>query len=222
MLTLHSNCIYCFNSGADVNTPNKRGDTPLIYAVKIQLPEVLKMLTTKEMNPEVDKTNAVGTTALHYAAAFDNAEVVTILLQLKADIFITNKTGMTPVHIACKYGSRKVLKLIMDTHRQHVRKICRETDLQGNTPLLLAKSAVNYSPHSIDLLISCGCNLLAFNYDHNRVLHFYSNVDDREINENILHKEPSLLEHRNYDRETALHVAAKHGHKDTCFLYAEK
>ena len=213
---------FCFNSGADVNTANKRGDTPLIYAVKIQLPEVLRMLTKAEMNPKVNAKNAVGTTALHYAAAFDNAEIATILLQSKADIFIANKAGMTPVHIACKYGSRKVLKLIIDTHRQHVRKIIRDTDLQGNTPLLLAKSAVNFSSHNIDVLISCGSNLLAFNYDHNRVLHCYSNVDDKEINENILHKEPSLLQHTNYDRETALHIAAKHGHKDTCFLYAEK
>ena len=208
--------------GADVNATNKRGNTPLIYAVKMQLPEVVSLLTKTEINIDVNAANAAGTTALHYAAAFDNKEIATILLQLKADVFIEDRTGKTAVHIACKYGSRKVLQLIMDTNRSHIQKIVRATDMEGNTPLMLAKCAFNYSPHNVNLLIACGSNLLAFNHKHDRVLHFYSNADDLEINENILHKEPSLLQDTNYNCETALHVAARHGHKDTCFLYAEK
>ena len=194
----------------------------MIYAVKIQLVEVINLLTEVGTGINVNARNLIGTTALHYAAAFDNEEIAAILLKLNADIFIADRTGKTPVHIACKYGSRKVLKLIMDANHHHVRKIIRDTDLEGNTPLMLAKSALNLSTHNIELLMACGSNLLAFNHDHNRVLHFYSNYDDKEINESILHQEPSLLQHMNYDRETALHIAAKFGHKETCFLYAEK
>ena len=194
----------------------------MIYAVKFQLPEVVRVLTEMEMNANVNARNAIGITALHYAAAFDNQEIAAILLQLNADVFIADRTGKTPVHIACKYGSRKVLQLIIDTNHHHVRKIVRDTDSEGNTPLMLAKSAMKFSRHNIELLIACGSNLLAFNHDHNRVLHFYSNCDDKEINEKILDEEPSLLQHVNYDRETALHIAAKFGYKDTCFLYAEK
>ena len=218
--TLHE--ILCEYLGADVNATNKRGDTPLIYAVKVQLPEVVRLLTKMESNLDVNAANTAGTTALHYAAAFDNKEIATILLQLKADVFIKDKTGKTAVHIACKYGSRKVLQLMKDTNCHRNQKFVRATDLEGNTPLMLAKSALNYSPQNVNLLIACGSNLLAFNHNHKRVLHFYSDVDDVEINENLLHKEPSLLQHINYDHETALHVAAKCGHKDTCFLYAEK
>ena len=208
--------------GADVNTANKKGDTPLIYAVKFQLPEVVRMLAKMEINVNFSARNAIGTTALHYAAAFDNQEIAAILLQLNADVFIADRTGKTPVHTACKYGSRKVLKLIMDTNHDQVQKIVHNADLEGNTPLMLAKCALHFSRHNIELLMACGSKLLAFNHDHNRVLHFYSNVDDKEINENILHEEPTLLQHTNYDCETPLHIAAKFGHKDTCFLYAEK
>ena len=208
--------------GADVNVANKKGDTPLIYAVKIQVPEVVGMLTKVEMDPNVNARNVIGTTALHYAAAFDNKEIASILLQLNADIFIADKTGKTPVHIACRYGSRNVLKLIMDVNHQDVQKIVDDHDMEGNTPLMLAKSALNFSAQNIDLLIACGSNLQAFNRNHSRILHFYSSIDDKEINENILHKEQMLLQHKNYDLETPLHVAAKYGHKDTCFLYAEK
>ena len=180
------------------------------------------MLTEREMDVNVNAKNVTGTTALHYAAAFDNKEIATTLLQLHADIFIANRCGKTAVHIACKYGSRKVLKLMMDMCHHHVEKIVRDPDLQGNTPLMLAKSALNYCPHNIELLINRGSNLLAFNHVHNWLLHFYSSVDDKDINEVILHREPTLLEQLNDDHETALHIAAKYGHKDTCFLYAEK
>ena len=212
----------CKYLGADVNVANKKGDTPLMYAVKIQLPEVVTMLTKREMDVNVDVKNAIGTTALHYAAAFDNKEIATILLQLNADIFIADRSGKTAIHIACKYGSRNVLKLMMEKYHRHVDRIVHDTDLQGNTPLMLAKSASNYSPHNVELLMDRGSNLLKFNFNQNRVLHFYSSVDDKEINEAILHREPTLLQQINSDNETALHIAAKYGHKDTCFLYAEK
>ena len=214
--------MFCKHLGAVVNVANKKGDTPLIYAVKIQVPEVVSMLTEREMDVNVNAKNVTGTTALHYAAAFDNKEIATTLLQLHADIFIADRSGKTAVHIACKYGSRKVLKLMMDMCHHHVEKIVRDPDLQGNTPLMLAKSALNYCPHNIELLINHGSNLLAFNHVHNRLLHFYSSVDDKDINEVILHRKPTLLEQLNDDHETALHIAAKYGHKDTCFLYAEK
>ena len=209
--------------GANVNATNKKGDTPLIYAVKLQLPEIVGILTQMEIDANINAKNGIGTTALHYAAAFDNKEIANVLLQLNADIFAADKTGKTPVHIACRYGSRRVLKLIIDASNQHVvRKIIRDTDMEGNTPLMLAKSALNFSSHNIELLITCGSNLQAFNHNHSRVLHFYSKVDDKEINESILHKEQSLLYQKNYDLETPLHIVAKYGHRDTCFLYAEK
>ena len=194
----------------------------MIYAVKLQLLEIVSILVRVETPPDVNVTNSLGTTALHYAAAFDNKEISTLLLQLNADVFIADKAGTTPVHIACKYGSEKVLKLIIDTKPDHTRQITRDTDEEGNTPLMLAKSAHSFSAHNIEILIACGSQLKAFNHHHNRLLHFYSNVDDKEINEDILCKDQTLLHHKNYDRETPLHIAAKYGYKETCFLYAEK
>ena len=211
-------------AGADINARNREGDTPLICAVRFQLIEVIQFFTTMNAFPDikVNVKNATGTTALHYAAAIDNKEITAILLQMKADIFVGNKSGKTPVHTACKYGSEKVLKLITEVKKSDIRQIVRDTDDGGNTPLMVAKSAVNYSAHNIDLLISCGSNINAFNHNHDRILHFYSNIDDKDTNENLLLKEQTLLLYKNYNRETALHIAAKHGHKDTCFLYAER
>ena len=211
--------MYVFFAGADVNAANKKGNTPLIYAVKCQLLDVVDLLVKAETFNSVDACNSNGSTALCYAAAFDNYEIAGRLLSLKANVFAI---GNIAVHAACKYGSEKVLQLLLETNRDHVRRLVRETDKDGNTPLMLAKSALTFSSKNIELLIACGSNLLAFNHEHNRILHFYCSTDDKDINENILQKEPTLLSHKNYDLETPLHVVAKYGHKDTCFLYAEK
>ena len=208
--------------GADINATNREGDTPLICAVKFQLVEVIQFFTTTDAFIDVNAKNLTGTTALHYAAAIDNKEITAILLQMKADIFVSNKSGKTPVHTACKYGSEKVLQLITEVKQSDIRQIVRDVDDGGSTPLMIAKSAVNYSTHNIELLIDCGSNINAFNHNHDRILHFYSSIDDKDTNENLLLKDQTLLLHKNYNLETALHIAAKHGHKDSCFLYAER
>ena len=194
----------------------------MIYAVKFQLLEVVSILVRAENPPDVNATNFLGATALHYAAAVDNKEISALLLKLNADVFIADKHGKTPVHIACKYGSEKVMKLIIDEKPDHIQQITHDTDEEENTPLMLAKSAHSFSPHNIEILIEKGSQLDTFNHHHNCLLHFYSNVDDKEINEEILNKDQTLLHHKNYERETPLHIVAKYGYKETCFLYAKR
>jgi len=188
--------------------------------VKCQRPDVIDVLVKAETFNSINACNSSGNTALWYAAAFDDIEMAKKLLSLSADS-ITDETRITALHAACKYSCEGVLQLILNANESS-QKLINRTDKNGNTPLMLAKSAPIYSPNNIKLLIGHDPNLRAFNHDHNRILHFYSSVDDKDINEDILQKEPSLLYHKNYDLETPLHVAARCGHAGTCFLYAEK
>jgi len=187
--------------------------------VKCQLPDVIDVLVKAEGFSSVNACNNNGNTALWFAAALDNMTIAKKLLSLSADV-LADKEGNTVLHAACKFSSECVLPLLLNTTES--QKLINRSDKDGNTPLMLAKSASIHSSNNINLLISHDPYLKAFNYDHNHILHFYSSVDDKDINEDILQKEPSLLCHKNYDLETPLHVAAKYGHAGTCFLYAEK
>jgi len=206
--------------GANVNTTNKKGNTPLIYAVKYQLPRVIEVLVKTKTFNSINICNNSGNTALCYAAAFDNKVIAERLLSLNADVFAADKTGDMAIHTACKCGSEKVLLLLLS--KVDGKRLVHVADTNGNTPVMLAKSASIYSKNNVRLLISHGSNLMAFNHDHSRILHFYGSMDDKDINEDILEKEPSLLSCKNYNLETPLHVAAKCGHAATCFYYCEK
>ena len=192
--------------------------------MKCQLPDVVDVLVKAETFNSINTYNNNGNTALCYAAIFDNIEIAKKLLSSNANVSVGANIENVALHFACKFNSESVLQLLLNANSEHTaaQKLVNKADKDGNTPLMLAKSAPVYSPNIVRLLISHGPNLMAFNHYHNRILHFYSSIDDKDINEDILQMEPSLLCHKNYDRETPLHVAAKYGHANTCFLYAEK
>ena len=90
------------------------------------------------------------------------------------------------------------------------------------TPLLVAKSAVNYSLHNIQTLIKAGSEISVVDIYKNSILHLYSAEDDTSVYDDILDKDDSLLSSTNCNLETPLHIAASYGHSDTCFYFMEK
>ncbi|CAI8015499.1 Myotrophin [Geodia barretti] len=55
-----------------------------------------------------------GRNALHYAADYGQAEVVSLLLKLKADINTPDKFGITPLLAAVYEGHKDVVKVLLE------------------------------------------------------------------------------------------------------------
>jgi len=70
---------------------------------------VLDLLTKGE---DVNGTDASGTTALHYAVAYDNDQMTNILLSFGADLNKANNKGWTPLKIAEKKDLKKVSPIL--------------------------------------------------------------------------------------------------------------
>ena len=86
------------DAGANVNTADHDGDTPLHIAAMSSNMDVLGMLLSANAN--VNLANSRGSTPMHFAAAAGHADVVQTLAHAGANVNAADQDGNTPLHIA--------------------------------------------------------------------------------------------------------------------------
>lgn len=209
---------------ADINTTNASGTTALSLATQLQNEDIVQHLLDK---PEisVNKEDLYGYTALHYACDGDNTNIITLLLDKKADIFHQTKKGYIPIHIACLNGSKNVLDHFLQKCPENRKQLLEATDNHGNTPLLLAKEALNKDAFILlqtKYESEADFNAKAKNGDC--VLHKFAKQDDGALNVKILEQDKykPMMDEVNSNKETPLHVACQHGHLKSVVLLVEK
>ncbi|KAK2130692.1 ankyrin repeat-containing domain protein [Fusarium oxysporum II5] len=117
-LAYHQVLELLLQSGADVNTSDVRGYTPLYMASLGGFIDIVEILTQKGAGLNV-KTVA-GETPLHASSAMGHLRVTQLLIQHGADVASKDNSGRNPLHYACRSGDLEV------------------ADHWGSTPLSLA------------------------------------------------------------------------------------
>ncbi|KAF4501856.1 Ankyrin repeat domain containing protein 50 [Fusarium agapanthi] len=118
-------------SGAQVNTCDEDGDSPLYVASFIGLADIVEILIKN--GADLDIKSASGETPLHCCSRMGHFAVTQLLLQNGADIASKDNFGRTPLHNACKSGNMDIVRLITSTMGP-----IDEPDLWGSTPLSIA------------------------------------------------------------------------------------
>lgn len=128
--------------GADVNTTDTYGRTPLRIAVDEDenATEIVKALLEKGAKPDkVRDTNM--TTPLQIAAEIGNVEIVKALLDADADVYVRNNHDKTPLELAEYEGHKEIVEIIKAHMEQ--KKLEQETakqlETQHNVPQDLIK-----------------------------------------------------------------------------------
>jgi len=113
----------CLNGQLDV-VKLLLGDTPLnVSSFAEQL--LLKLFSKRKNKPELhvdrcglDVKDHSKATALHFACAGGNIEIVKKLLEVKHwDINCTTETGDTPLHFACEEGHANIVTLLLEDRK---------------------------------------------------------------------------------------------------------
>lgn len=85
------------------------GDTALMIAAFKGNVDAVKALLAREV-----EVNQTGWTALHYATASGNNEIVQLLLEKSAYIDTESPNGTTPLMMAARYGRNQTVILLLD------------------------------------------------------------------------------------------------------------
>lgn len=98
------------SEGANIDTVDQNGNTPLMIAAKIGNPRIVKILLAH--NPDLNKKNSAGNTALMIASEHGQIFVVEQLIAKGADLNTKNVMGFTSLEIAKRNGHASVVDLL--------------------------------------------------------------------------------------------------------------
>jgi len=136
--------------GADVNTQDELGWTPLYWAASLGQTEVAKLLIDKGADVRTAATD--GGIALHQAAQAGDNELVELLLSKGADVQAKTKRGDTPLHSAAGYGHREVAEFLIAKGAEIDAK-----GMGGRTPL--HRAALGGHKDVVEILITNGADV---------------------------------------------------------------
>src|SRR5438093_686566 len=92
-----------------------------------------RVRTLLETRVDVNAPQIDGSTALHWAAYYDDAETVALLLRAGANVNAVNRYGVPPLSLACSTGSGAIVKLLLTAGAD-----ANATMKSGETVLMMA------------------------------------------------------------------------------------
>jgi len=120
---------------ANVNELNKLGRTPLFYARNA---DVAKLLLDHKARLKTQESFGNSSTALHWAAINNHADVVRVLVQRKASLAATDTLGFTPLHHAAAYNRPIVAESLIE-----LKASLAVNNKDGQSPLHLTATRNN-------------------------------------------------------------------------------
>src|SRR5687768_12526670 len=86
-------------------------EPPIVDAVKAGNIDTVRAMVAKRA--DVNAPEADGTTALHWAAHFDNLAAADLLIRAGANVKAANRYGVTPLWLACINGSEAMITRLL-------------------------------------------------------------------------------------------------------------
>jgi uncharacterized protein len=102
----------------------------------------------------VNKTDADGTTSLHYAVRNDDAQLVDRLIRVGADVKAANRYGITPLYLACVNGNAAIIERLLKAGAD-----ANAVSNEGETALMTASRTGNVD--AVKVLLAHGADVNA-------------------------------------------------------------
>lgn len=114
--------------GAEVNTPNEEGLTPLHLAAMYGNADLVRLLLAA--GADARTRDGLGRTPLHYAAGVDAQETLALLTAAGGDVAAPDQQGNTPLHVAARRAKAVAVGFLLSGGAD-----VSERNSAGQTPL---------------------------------------------------------------------------------------
>jgi ankyrin repeat protein len=101
-------------SGADLNSRNENGYSPLHKAASFNRREIVDLLLDNKA--DINSQNSNGRTPLWFAVDSNEHQLVTHLVKRGADVEIPDDKGLTPLMLAANLGYTNCVKVLLDNN----------------------------------------------------------------------------------------------------------
>ena len=183
------------HAGADPVARNSQDLSPLdIATASGKLAVVLGLIRHRE-KVDVNATDQMGWTALHYSARAENVAITEALMDAGADYGVRNSNQASPFDHAVGYGQDSTAKLMIQRGAN-----VRAVDDRGFTALHLAETV-----SMIDMLVREGAVINAQNHEGNTALMCQS-VDTQLVRAHL--RNGASVNTRNEQGKTVLHTVS--------------
>ncbi|MDM1292885.1 ankyrin repeat domain-containing protein [Sphingobacterium sp. N143] len=97
-----------------VNEWSSHGFTPLALATYFNKADIVRLLLSKKVDPNVVTKNEQFTYPLHIAASNNNEEIGKLLIEADADVNAVQATGDTALHFAAQHGNIELIIALLE------------------------------------------------------------------------------------------------------------
>ncbi|XP_072182110.1 uncharacterized protein [Diadema setosum] len=197
-------CLLNGEHASDTQTPQKV--TPIMIAAECGHVECVRLFISKGANCET--YNGDGWTALHYAAARNQLDVVQLLLETHVPVDIpTRKEQYTPLHLAAQHGHERILRVLAKSSAD----LNKQTKL-GLTALRIA--AENRREEAVRFLAGTEAKHDIKDKEGWTLLHYAAFRNMAHIVQHLLKMKKAKVDAPNNEGVTPLHLTAQEGHRD--------
>lgn len=192
---LHLRLIFTPNAYASDDVKDADFEFPLHSSAAKGLSSAVQFLLSKE-SLDVNALDGHKRTPLHYAIQCHATDVVKLLIDHGANIFIRDGQGATPFHLACAYSPPCAEILLNHASKEEINLLDCEEQSSGQTPLIAAARCKNYPV--LKMLIEHGADVHAKSKKEGATaLHHAVSLGDFDSVKLLLQKGASLEEKDN-------------------------
>ncbi|RDW84057.1 uncharacterized protein DSM5745_04383 [Aspergillus mulundensis] len=214
------------SSGASISATDSDGNSPLSVAAKHASDSVSRLLINRliDQGVDLDVADNDGWTCLHWAAQSGDIKTFKLLLESGCSIELADEEGDMPLHISTLQGHENLVQAMLDAGADTEAR-----DSEGYTALHIAASCGHY--RTCQVLIKAGACLYRSTMTGRTPLLYAALQGDHKIVKLLLDSEtcttipdrdgntaPLMTTCVDNDGNSALHIAAEHGHLEAAKL----